>query len=208
MTTDHLLFALLFIITWLVYLVLQAFLVVGIKLGASGKTEILPDGTEKDSEMLLYPIAKFLLKTVPLKIFYSGEQLGGLLEEMETFVSNLAKNLKFNGDHVLMVNGLTADNVKTVQASVEQRFGIKMIVNDVQILFYKEINKFTVPVWLRKPIIECVICMASFWGLFMCLLPGLFVFGFLNWKVYVFYVVNTVALGAMNKLVANHVKLI
>lgn len=192
-----------FFISWMLYLAFQALFINGIKLAAMGTTEILPDGTERDGEMILYPLAKELLKTKKVQVFYQDEQLA---QFYAIFIANFPglaggtlDNFRLN-----FVNDTQRDNYQQSMPQFKKNAnmasqGIQVQIGATCALFYKEYNDYVYSKWIRKPVIQCIICMASFWGLFTFLLPALALTNFNLWMIPA-YVVNTVALGTVNKI--------
>lgn len=185
---------------FILYQVIQAVFINGIKLAASGSTEILPDGTHKDSEMILYPMAKFLLQKKTCKIFYKGEQLAIIFMEIKQHLNTL-KGLQISGNNLQLPFDLSPVDFLKVTPYLNKALGIDFILLDNGISVYKEFPKYRFSKWLRKPIIECVVCMGSFWGIITFLIPVLFITH--SFMAFPAYVVNALCLACTNKYIYN-----
>lgn len=177
------------ILIFIAYLVPQAMIINGIFLSASGYTETLPDGTQKDSEMILYPLAKYLSQHTIQKIYYQGEQFNELIQNIFNSYPTL------NGNTV----GLTDDQKflwLKQKYLIEQLFKVKVEITDL-VRIYKEYPVYRFSKYIRKPIFGCVICMSSFWGIFLFLIPGLIVFHF-DPLIAALYIPNTLCLAFLN----------
>lgn len=186
------------ILLFIIYLVPQAMIINGIFLAAQGSTEILPDGTEKDSEMILYPIYKWLHQKRLESIEYTGGEANKIIKRISDQFPALQLNteiewyaLQLIGDQRLMLLK-HAELIKNV-------FGVKFMLFDHNygVRFYKEYDVYRFSKYLRKPILGCVICMSSFWGIFTFLIPGLLLFHG-DPIIAALYVPNTLALAYLN----------
>lgn len=172
---------------WLLYLVVQSLFIHGIKLALYGKTEILPDESTADHGMILYPFYKFMTQSIKRKVFFQGQQLVKISNEIRSAFPSIAM---YSFEHGSFLS----------QASnIEKQFNLKVSTDNSITQFYREINFYKFPEWIRKPTVECVVCMASFWGMFTCFFPALALYGF-NLPVIVFFVCNTVLLATVNAM--------
>jgi hypothetical protein len=185
-------------IAWLLYVVVQAIFINGIKLSAAGSTEILPNGEEKDSEMILYPVAKFLLQKKTRKIFYSGVELEKLYTRITDQFSALGG---LNSAGSLLMFATDDQHIAWKHAlPMLAQFGAVPELSHNTISFYKEVTEYKFSKWLRKPVIECVVCMSSFYGIFTCLIP-FFIVSHYSWLALPVYLLNTFSLACMNKII-------
>lgn len=169
-------------IAYLLYLVLQSWVIVGIYLSAEGSTEVLPDGSHRDSEMILYPAYKFLHQTMKRDRIYLGEQLDDLLRQLRK--AGLWNEVE--GETVTTVWGRTRFHeevaydafVKSIPL-IQQQYGIDVAHTgaDCYVIFFKTYNEFRFSKYVRKPLLGCVRCMASFWSIFTYALPCWYLFG-------------------------------
>lgn len=178
--------ALLFMIAFILFQVIQAIFINGVKIAASGTTEKLPDGTEKDSEMILYPFYKWLCQSYTRKVYYSGSEL-----------QNIWSFLTITMGNSFMID-FPAETVK-IQLGKMDPF-IQMEREGEAYIFYKEITEYKYSKYLRKPIIQCIICMASFWGFFTYWFPVYFLLG-INFFTVSVWIINTICLSYTNYLV-------
>lgn len=176
-----------FLLVFLAFQIVQALFINGVKIAATGETEILPDGTEKDSEMILYPIYKFLCKKYKTTVYYENSQLNSLLLKLETY---LGANFNF------------ADfPMETIEIQLQKVDPEIMITrNGEGYLFYKYVEHYFYSKYIRKPIIQCIICMASFWGFFTYWVPAYFVFGITEFSI-LLWLINTICLSYSNYLI-------
>lgn len=203
---NYSLFTIHFIEAWLLYLVMQALFINAIKLGAAGDTATMPDGSVRDSEMILYPLAKELLKKEPVKIYYKEDALEDWLSKLlkSTNVGAfLEKAYVFNGDTIVLTSDENAEKLTTWIAWLNNNELYRnnhFELTGLDLNIYTYLDQFVYSKWLRKPIIQCIVCMSSFWGLFTFLVPMLIVNHFNLW-VFPAYLVNTALLSVVNKLV-------
>jgi hypothetical protein len=184
---------------WLLYLVVQASFINGIKFSAMGHTEIRPDGTEQDSEMILYPLSKFLLQKTYCKIFYTGDELKNRFAEIIGKVPNLfsanitSSRILFSSDDQYNYFLSALLNIKNAQKPF-----VEIDFDEHGFGFYKSYEQYRFSKYIRKPIIQCIICMGSFYGLFTFLIPLLIITHF-KLVVLPAYLVNTFMLAYVNK---------
>ena len=184
---------LLHVVLFIVYLFPQAMFINGAYLAAAGRSEIGPDGRVKDlSEMIFYPIRKYLEQHTKKAIYFSGEQLRLLLEEIfNTYPAlSLSGVVELSQDDMIMWGKL--------KKNIENQFDLKIEFRyEKEIVFYREYTEYRFSKWLRKPTFGCIICMASFWGVFTFLIPAGFIFKF-NAIVLLLYIPNTFCLSFLN----------
>lgn len=182
------------IILFVVYLFPQAMFINGIYLASRGSSEIRPDGKEHLlSEMILYPLAKYLEQHTMSKIFYTDDRLSQFIEQvMDTFpVTSTFEITEFSVEQ--------RRQWASMKAAIEKTFDVKMSffsnLNDTYDLqFYREYTIYRFSKYIRKPLFGCIICMSSFWGLLTFLLPAL-AFFHLDPIVLALYVFNTPCLA-------------
>jgi hypothetical protein len=169
--------------------VLQAWLINGVSQAAAGDTEILPDGTEKDSEMIFYPLKKELTKTRKVRYQYFDEQLTKLIDEMKSrYQYAFPEGVIVARPSNVMIAAKDVENFKIFISKYHDKDLIATQMNEAgtQWQFTKEYDVKVYSKWIRKPIIECVKCMASFWSLVTYWPLVLLVFGFHWWQIPVF----------------------
>lgn len=176
-------------LTALVYVILQSLFIIGVRAAAKGGTEILPDGTEKDSEMILYPIFKYLTRVKRNKVYYKGNQFTNLMDsirqnsDMEVIYDDWQMKIRAKGTASLT----QLEELKDIVRKINSKIQIEVQNNTIN--FFQMDEEYVFSKYLRKPIIQCPICMSSFWSIFTYWIPMIYVFGF---SLELFY------LGAMN----------
>lgn len=184
----------------LVYVILQSLFIIGIRAAAKGGTEILPNGKHKDSEMILYPIFKYLTRTRLNKIYYSGTEFSKLMDKIQS-LSDI--NFMYDDTRLKLVDSefpLTkyANQLKEALAKIDPK--IQLEIDNGLIRFYKMDEEYVVWKYLRKPIIQCPICMSSFWSIFSYWIPIVYLFG-MSWEVLYLGGINICIVACLNWLI-------
>lgn len=184
----------------LVYVVLQSLFIIGIRAAAKGGTEILPNGKHKDSEMILYPILKYLTRTRSNKIYYSDAELAKLMDRIQSLTD---MNFMYDDTRLKIADNefpLTkyANQLKEVLAKIDQKNQLE--IDNGLIRFYKMDEEYIVCKYLRKPIIQCPICMSSFWSIFSYWIPIIYLFG-MSWEVLYLGGINICVVASLNWLI-------
>lgn len=191
----------LILLALLVVFFFQAVVIVGIKLASDGKTEILPDGTERDSEMILYPIRKWLERTKTKQIIYQDDELIDLLMDIDQRFAPLA----FKPDHIFK-HWISYDDKEKEQVfrqmigKIQNSFQLRVGESLEGFVFYIEEDVYIRSKWLRLPILGCIKCMPSFWSIFLYWLPVLLFYGF-HWEMIPLWIVNICAVSAMATII-------
>lgn len=201
-----------FILNWILILTafsllvsLQAWFINGIFICAEGETEKLPDGTYKDSEMILYSLKKWLTKKREKHIYYRNEEFKNLVTDLrKRFQFSLPDANTFRESEGLFIVFSEKDKsmVNQLMAKLEKDEGLKSDVHQMEanmfgFSFYRTYQFPVYSKWVRKPIIECVKCMASFWGTLTYWPIMLWVFGFEWWQIPV-WIVDMIILVYVN----------
>lgn len=165
--------------TLFLIILFQAAIVVGIKLASDGKTEILPDGTEKDSEMILYPIRKWLEKKKVKQIIYMDDQLVNLVVAIEQRFAPIDLKPDHLYKHWISFDSKEKEEIfRQMIGKIQQAFQLRIGDTVDGYVFYIEEEYFIRSKWVRLPILGCVTCMPSFWSLFLYWVPVVCLFGF------------------------------
>lgn len=184
-----------FILLFVVYLIPQAMFINGVWLAASGSTEIRPDGSHHDSEMIFYPLKKYLEQKRMEKVYFNGDRYIEIVSKAKSF-SQFITAYVVVGD----LYKLTDDQQElwiNNKAGLEVFLDAKINITTTGILYlYREFSVYRFSKYLRKPIFGCIICMSSFWGLITFLLPALIIFK--DPIVIALYVPNTFCLSYLN----------
>lgn len=180
------------IAAYLLFLFLQGLFVNGIKASSNGDTEISPSGRVIDGEMILYPLYKFIMQHTIRRDYYGDD---------------LWEKIYKNTDFINCQCPLTYDDLIRLSKLVPAMFDndIKSEIKGGDILFFKEYKEYKFSKYIRKPIIQCIICMPSFWGLFTYWPVISYLYG-VNIFTVTLWVVNTVCLSYVCYLLYKPVK--
>ena len=181
------------------YVLLQSLFIFGVRIAADGGTEKLPNGKDKDSEMLLYPLFKFLTRTKQVPVYYVGLQLEILLKQLKRVRPDF--DFSVDGEIIRLNNQgdvATPEMLETTLYQLEPKILIDQN-EDGSFRLYKTDEVFIVNKYLRKPIIQCPICMSSFWSIFSYWIPMIYLFGTPLWLFYLGFA-NTCMLASLNWL--------
>ncbi|SJZ85442.1 hypothetical protein SAMN04488128_1011863 [Chitinophaga eiseniae] len=197
MTTSVIFFG---IMAALGYIVLQSLFILGVRIAAKGAVEKLPNGKDKDSEMILFPLFKYLTRTERIKIYYSGEQFDQLADKLSVLMPEYQLRIHENSILLPLDDASRVPVLKELNHVLPKIDGkIQVAVTDNGVRFFKIDEVFKVNKYLRKPVIQCPICMASYWSVFSYWIPVIYFYGFSFWVVYA-GVVNICAVACMNWL--------
>ena len=167
------------------YVLLQSLFILGVWTAAAGDTEIMPDGKEKDSEMILYPLKKFLMQSETKSVYFSGDQFTNLLSRIQIALPDVNFDVR---DETILLDGERDNNtsflnsLNSILSQIDSQ--IKIRISNNAISFYKVCQEPRFSKYLRKPLIQCPMCMASFWSIFSYWIPVLCLFGFSFWYLY------------------------
>lgn len=189
---------------YILFVLLQSAFINGVWLSASGETEIMPDGSEKDSEMILYPLKKYLCKKFKKKVYFTDLSSKNKLEKKLNstgFGTIVVKSYK--DSTVFGVIG-TFESLKSSLKMIDISLGFDVVESNTtevaNIMIYKAVEEYVFSKYIRKPLIQCIICMASFWGFFTYWIPVYLIFG-LNSHTILLWIGNTVILSYTNYLI-------
>jgi hypothetical protein len=185
------------------YILLQSLFILGVRVSAIGGTEKMPDGKERDSEMILYPILKFLHQATRNEVYYSGDQFRQLVKKIRLLLPGVDVNATADS---LAADTRSAEGIallrqlNTVLPGIDGQ--IEMDVAGHEIRFYKVYEEYRFNKYLRKPVLGCHICMASYWSMLTYWVPVIYFYGFSFWVLYL-GVMNICAVAAANWLIAH-----
>jgi hypothetical protein len=186
---------------FLVFAFIQALFINGIKAASEGTFEIMPSGKRRYKGMIFYPVAEYLTRTKLEKQFYSVKGYKLLIELIENKYPDFVMPTwmqyatfyhpnKSSSRARVMVNLQDEGERKAAEQFAKyllMKEGIDHVINqEGWIEFFKPVTVNIQPAILRKPIIECVKCMASFWGALTYWPVVTSVFGFHYWELPVF----------------------
>nr|WP_321486710.1 hypothetical protein [uncultured Draconibacterium sp.] len=181
------------------YVLLQSLFILGVRIAADGGTEKLPNGKDKDSEMLLYPLFKFLTRTKQVPVYYIGLQLEILLKQLKRVRPDF--DFLVDGEIIRVSNQGDVATPEMLENTLYQ-LDPKILIDqneDGSFRLYKTDEVFIVNKYLRKPIIQCPICMSSFWSIFSYWIPMIYLFGTPLWLFYLGFA-NICMLASLNWL--------
>ncbi len=181
------------------YVLLQSLFILGVRIAADGGTEKLPNGKDKDSEMLLYPLFKFLTRTKQVPVYYVGLQLEILLKQLKRVRPDF--DFSVDGEIIRLNNQGDVATPEMLETTLYQ-LDPKILIDqneDGSFRLYKTDEVFVVNKYLRKPIIQCPICMSSFWSIFSYWIPMIYLFGTPLWLFYLGFA-NICMLASLNWL--------
>jgi hypothetical protein len=183
------------------YIILQSLFMVGVWISAKGETEKMPNGKDYDSEMILFPLKKALMKSRKEKVFFNGVFFNELIDklrvqipEFEFIVSDNEILITRNNTSFVAFVNLLNERIKRIDTKIQ------ITLTDTGIQFHKEYLHYTINKYFRKPIIQCPICMSSVWSIFTYWIPVIYLFGFSLPVVYL-GIANTCILACVNWLV-------
>lgn len=187
---------------WIIYLLAQALFINGIFISAKGSTSKRADGTDDDSEMIFYPIYKYLHRTYPVKVYFIRKML-----DISTAPKNTGLEIKWDD---FWKDGLLVRGYKVVGSGstlpwetwIREFYQGKMQFDQMnhRIAFYLEEDRYVFSKYIRKPVIGCIICMSSFWSIFTYALPVYHFYGW-SWHITVLWFFDIVSLAYVNYLI-------
>ncbi|AEH02547.1 hypothetical protein [Lacinutrix sp. 5H-3-7-4] len=183
------------------YLFIESLFMVGVWISAKGGTEKMPNGKDYDSEMILYPFKKRVMKSTKDIVFYKADFLEALVKKLRVQLPEIDFKTSTNeilltrkdSDFVAFMN-LLNERIKRIDPN------IVITLSETGIQFHKEYTQYKVNKYLRKPIIQCPICMSSVWSIFTYWIPILYWFGF-SWPIVYLGIANTCILACVNWLI-------
>lgn len=177
------------------YLLLQSFLMNGIKISSEGRNELKPDGSMLYSEMIFARVAAYLNQHDIDIVYYKNNLFHELLNSIAVQYPSL--QIKDARDNYIFVDEPQLALWKKLQRQIENTFDIKLNLNINSITIYREYKQYRFSKYIRKPIFGCIVCMPSFWGIFTCLIPAIVVMGF-QWWTLPFYIINGFCCAFLN----------
>lgn len=183
------------------YLLIESLFMVGVWISAKGETEKMPNGKDYDSEMILYPFKKRVMKSQQEIVVYKGVYFKKLIEKIRVQIPEFDFNssekeillTRDDSNFVAFIN-LLNERIKRIDPKI-----IVTLTNS-GVQFHKEYTQYKINKYLRKPIIQCPICMSSVWSIFTYWIPILYWFGF-SWPIVYLGIANTCILACVNWLV-------
>lgn len=190
-------------LTFLLYAIVQALIINGIFISASGSDITLPDGTVLGSEMILYPVYKFLNKSYDKAVGYTLTEINNRIKVPLPGITG--GTIDWRGDGPLFAvapnpgQNIDPTSLK-VWAAAYLHGALDYDEANQTIMFYQNVTFYRFSKWLRKPILTCIICMASFWSIFTFLIPVILIFGW-HWQIIPIWVANMFCLSYLNYVI-------
>lgn len=189
------------IAAWVLFIFSQSMILNGIKIAASGTTETMPNGKEKDSQMILYPIAKWLDRHYMKRVYYQGEELDKLILTFKKEHPQIMPTNYLHRDAGILFNNDTDVYIMQGLVNKKEMMGIKYELHGRRMVFYKEYKEYRLSKWWRLPTLGCIRCMSSYWSLVTFWLPLLIVFGF-HWWMLLVWLANVPSVTFVNTFIA------
>lgn len=188
------------------YIILQSLFILGVRIAALGGTEVMPNGKDYDSEMILYPIFKYLTQKKNDKIFFANQQFEKLIKKIQILLPS--QEIVTENETVLIKNndkeGLRLREVlNEILPKIDLQIQIELTEEGLR--FFKVYEKYRFSKYLRKPLIQCPICMASFWSIFSYWIPVVHFYGFNFWILYLGGI-NICAVACLNWMIFSRSK--
>lgn len=187
---------------FILYLPIQSLIINGIYISAAGKSETLPDGTVADSEMILYPLYKFLNQQYQKRIYFTLEQIKARSANLPGISGGTINWDTGAYTFKVLPSFVNSINVDSIRAWAEAYLSGKIDYDPDSdtIAFYQDETFYKFSKYLRKPIITCIICMASFWCILLFLIPVVCLFGF-QIKILPIWIANTFCVSYLNYVI-------
>ncbi len=193
----------LLLLSFLIYAIIQALIINGIFISAAGSDITLPNGEVLGSEMILYPVYKFLNKSYDKAVGYTLTEI-----KKRTTVALpgiTGGTIDWSGDGPLFpvtINPGQILNTDSINNWAKAYLNGALEYDDVNktVMFYQNVTFYRLSKWLRKPILTCIICMASFWSIFTFLIPVILIFGW-SLKIIPIWIGNMFCLSYLNYVI-------
>ena len=172
---------------FLILLLIGGMIINGIFIITRGEQEELPDGSSRPvHDMIFYGFYQFIMAEAqpPQTVYYRGHELYRLYKRMvKTMPLPACEQIQedsifFEKERTSVSINATVDTEVTNDTSVRPAVAIwreysrdyldenniKAQFFNERIMFYREYKRYRFSKFIRKPLVECLKCMASFWG--------------------------------------------
>lgn len=212
---------LIFLTTFLVYLVLAGLIVIGFYIITRGETSVQPDGTVRRKGKIFKGWSLFWERTTGMRqVYYCDSELVERLTWLKQYNMGLAQRFKIAEGHKSLefLTPLTSDDQNYIRDVLQ----CKIVVNNSQqlagtdacqyLFLYVEEPVYYYPEWLRFPLSQCPPCMASVGGSLLYWPVVIASGNFFSWcrdgyspalLAVFFWILFCLALSAVNKLAYN-----
>ena len=130
----------------------------GVFIITRGRTEKLPDGSDKDVGKLFYFLLKPLLKTKVVAMKYCKSELELVAKKIRHDFRTSIKDCQVDIYGRLIIDPKEASRVG-------YDLGLTILPFDnVSFDVYKDVLVDVYPDWIKDPVLTCITCMSSIWG--------------------------------------------
>lgn len=179
-----------YLLAWGLLVLFQSIFINGVYQSATGDTKKRVDGTDEDSEMILYWLKKFFEKRKEVLYQYKYNALAKLIFEIIKAVPELSGNFGcIEDDRIDFAIAANKDLFYKNRGFIYAKCNVKIVFsnNGWCVKFYQSVEEYKYSKWLRKPIIQCIKCMSSFWGALTFWPVVLCLFGFNLLEIPIFF---------------------
>lgn len=184
------------------YVLLQSLFIVGVRIAADDSTEILPDGKQRDRMgMILYPVLKYLSRTKQVKIYYEGSHFTSLIGRIRMTLPDIDMIGCYDRLKIISKErslSIYTNQIEDVLYHIDNRIEVEM--EDGLLRFYQMDEQYLLNKYLRKPVLQCPICMSSVWSIPSYWIPIIYKFGF-NLEILYLGAVNICVVACVNALI-------
>jgi hypothetical protein len=205
MNQAHVTLSLLLLLLYALYLCVQSWAIVGIYLAAEGKTEKLPDGTDKDSDNLLYPLYKWLHQTKKVRRIYKERQLEDLIDKLKRAGLWPEGEFSMHYGQIQFTDGKDHAQFLALAPLIDRQFDVQLSPVSKYGVLYKCYDEYRFSKYVRKPTLGCPTCMASLWSVLTYAVPMYHLFGWQRWWLWL-WPVTVCALAYLNTYHTKRVK--
>ncbi len=177
-----------YLIGFLIYILIQALVINGLKACTEGTFETRPDGKVIAKGMIFFKIAQYFNKHQIDKILYKGDDIKVVIDNCRDKYANSVPVCFIEGQ----ISGIY---LKIKKPDNQEQFMISQFKNKIlkaegiecgeveeyNYIFYKNYEVYKFPKFIRKSVaLSCIKCASSFWGT-ITFLPIIFYFGLTWW---------------------------
>lgn len=162
-----------------------------------GEEKELADGKIVSIGKILYPIKKYFDRYDTSEVLFTGSNLRLILHHIVSSTPSLNNSILISlNDKTTITTASKKEWIKQKE-SVEKRFGVRMEFDGLDIKLFKVDKNYIVSDWIRKPVINCIHCMASVHSIYIFWPASIWLFGF-NWWLFIVWPLYMLALVVFN----------
>lgn len=203
-------------ISFVLYLFICGIVINGIFIVTRGETVLAPDGSEKDiNDMIFYPLLKWIIqKKGEYYIKFEGDQLMKLCLDLQKRFPG-APSIRVNNSswrvslekagEVSPMRMFEAWNIWTKEYFESKDIVVRDLVatpEEVSFSLSESYPIYKFSKYIRKPTLQCIKCMASFWGTLFYWPAAISLFGFQPIEIIV-WIIFCLALSWVNTFLHN-----